>query len=131
MKSTQVIIDVPRLISSKNFEKKIAKIINNALYDYNYYTASTIIVENAGMELAISYNSYNEFVSLKIDNMDNVIHIDLYSIDSEDYDFFKYPDKVNEITYSNRLKRLIYEVILLNKQTIKDEYQLYMENFNL
>ena len=114
---TLTTISVYGLETSKNFESKIARQINDHLNSYDLESVKEIYISDAGMRRASGYGQYKEYVSITIDGVD--VELKSHSTDAPDFDFFNNNENMNR-TYSNRMKGLIYDVIEKNLELIDE-----------
>ena len=95
------------IITSRVFESKIAKVINEELNTYGYESVDIIELEYVDMSWK-GYGQYTLSVGLTIDGLQLVLS--KHSTDSQLYDKL-YNDDVATRTLSNTLKRLVLDVL--------------------
>ena len=95
------------IITSRLFEKKVAKIINEELNTYGYESVDIIELEYINMGWK-GYGQYTLSVGLTIDGLQLILS--KHSTDSQLYDKL-YNDDVATRTLSNTLKRLVLDVL--------------------
>lgn len=95
------------IITSRAFESKIAKVINEELNTYGYESVDIIELEYVDMEWK-GYGQYTLSVGLIIDGLPLVLS--KHSTDSQLYDKL-YNDDIATRTLSNILKRLVLDIL--------------------
>ena len=95
------------IITSRAFESKIAKVINEELNTYGYESVDIIELEYVDMEWK-GYGQYTLSVGLIIDGLPLVLS--KHSTDSQLYDKI-YNDDIATRTLSNILKRLVLDIL--------------------
>jgi len=95
------------IITSRAFESKIAKIVNEELNTYGYESVDIIELEYVDMEWK-GYGQYTLSVGLVIDGLPLVLS--KHSTDSQLYDKL-YNDDIATRTLSNILKRLVLDIL--------------------
>jgi hypothetical protein len=111
-----IIISVNHLTSSKTFEEKVEKLINDHLDDYDYEKAKDIFISGAGMRIAKGYGQFKKFVYIRIDSND--LTLTDHSTDSQLFDFLNHSEDMNK-THSDALKALILDVIENNLEKLE------------
>ena len=95
------------IITSRAFESKIAKVINEELNTYGYESVDIIELEYVDMGWK-GYGQYTLLVGLTIDDLQIVLSE--HSTDSQLYDKL-YNDDIATRTLSNILKRLVLDIL--------------------
>ena len=106
---TTVSIRESKIESSKNFESKIAKIVNDKLAEYGKESVESIVIYDVGMERR-GKGQFKEVMNLVIDGFE--YDITKHSTDSQTYDDLRDYDEINPTTYNNFIKR--FTLSLLN-----------------
>ncbi len=104
---TNVHIYDNEIITSRLFESKIAKIINEELNTCGYESVDNIELESVDMGWK-GYGQYTLLVGLTIDGLQ--LSLSKHSTDSQLYDKL-YNDDIATQTLSNILKRLVLDIL--------------------
>ena len=105
---TTVEIRESKIESSKNFESKIAKIVNDKLAEYGKESVESIVIYDVGMEWR-GKGQFKEVMNIVIDSFE--YNITKHSTDSQLYDDLR-DNEINPTTYNNFIKR--FTLSLLN-----------------
>ena len=105
---TTVSIRESKIESSKNFESKIAKIVNDKLAEYGKESVESIVIYDVGMEWR-GKGQFKEVMNIVIDSFE--YNITKHSTDSQLYDDLR-DNEINPTTYNNFIKR--FTLSLLN-----------------
>lgn len=122
--STTVVVSVVGLHTSNNFENNVQSCINRYLSNYDIKPLEYIYVSDAGIRRKGGYGQYEEYVVIRLDSED--FELKKHTTDAPTYDFFN-NDDINEVTYSNALKRLVLSVIERNYELIEEKLSALLE----
>lgn len=115
---TTVSIRESKIESSKNFESKIAKIVNDKLAEYGKESVESIVIYDVGMEWR-GKGQFKEVMNIVIDGFE--YNITKHSTDSQAYDDLRDYDEVNPTTYNNFIKRFTLSLLNNGVERLIDE----------
>ena len=114
---TTVEIRETKIESSKNFESKIAKIVNDKLAEYGKESVESIVIYDVGMEWR-GKGQFKEVVNLVIDGFE--YNITKHSTDSQSYDDLR-DNEINPTTYNNYIKRFTLSLLNNGAERLADD----------
>ena len=115
---TTVEIRENQIESSKNFESKIAKIVNDKLAEYGKESVESIVINDIGMEWR-GRGQFKEVMNIVIDGFE--YNITKHSTDSQTYDNLRDYDEINPTTYNNFIKRFTLSLLNNGAERLIDE----------
>jgi len=104
---TNVLVLSGGIDTSKTFESKIAKLINNIFETQKQSHVDSIVLTDVSICLGNGYGQYKKVVLLEVDG--ERIVLEKHTTSAPDYDYYCRAD-MNQ-SYSNYLKRIALEVI--------------------
>lgn len=115
---TTVSIRESKIESSKNFESKIAKIVNDKLAESGKESVESIVIYDVGMEWR-GKGQFKEVMNLVIDSFE--YNITKHSTDSQTYDDLRDYDEINPTTYNNFIKRFTLSLLSNSVERLIDD----------
>ena len=114
---TTVSIRESKIESSKNFESKLTKIVNDKLAEYGKESVESIVINDVGMVWR-GKGQFKEVMNLVIDSFE--YNITKHSTNSQLYDDLR-DNEINPTTYNNFIKRFTLSLLNNGSERLIDE----------